>query len=60
LDPFETLLVNSAGDEASTRTALEAAGTAFTERPALQVGCFGDLAAQEDDIRALHPRAIGP
>ena len=34
MDPFETLLVNSDGDEASTRTALEAAGTAFTERPA--------------------------
>jgi len=43
LDPFETLLVNSAGDEASTRTALEAAGTAFTERPALQVWCLDQL-----------------
>src|SRR5260370_38911684 len=38
--PSETLLVNSAGDEASTRTALEAAGTAFTERPALQLWCL--------------------
>jgi len=34
LEPFKTLLVNSAGDEASTRTALEAADIAFTERPA--------------------------
>jgi len=59
LDPFETLLVNSDGDEASTRTALEAASAAFTERCASS-RVLGDLAAQKDDIRALHPRAIGP
>jgi len=59
LDPFETLLVNSDGDEASARTALEAASAAFTERCA-SGRVLGDLAAQKDDIRALRPRAIGP
>ena len=38
--PFEILLVNSAGDEAATRMAMEAAGNAFSERPALQVWCL--------------------
>ena len=60
LDPLETLLVNSDGDEASTRTALEAGQRCLHRTPCASGRVLGNLAAQKDDIRALHPRAIGP
>src|SRR5215472_2498367 len=56
LDPFEILLVNSASDKAATRAAVEAAGTAFTERPALQVWCFWRSCGSE----GRHPRPPSP
>jgi hypothetical protein len=58
--PSEILLVIFADNEAATRTAVEAAGPCLHRAPCAAGMVLGGLAAHRDDIRALHPRTVGP
>src|SRR5258708_36621659 len=58
--PFETLLINSDGDEASTRTGLEAVGAAFTEPHALQGGGLAILRLRRATFAPSIPALSGP